>query len=60
MEKGDGGFAITKMRLETRGRVPGIDGAAFKRAAEAAKDGCPVSGALKNNVAIELDATLEE
>lgn len=60
MEKGDGGFAITKMRLETRGRVPGIDAAAFQRAAENAKNGCPVSGALKNNVAIELDATLEE
>lgn len=54
-----GGFAITTMRLETRGRVPGIDEAAFKRAAEAAAEGCPVSGALKNNVAIEVDATLE-
>lgn len=54
-----GGFAITKMRLETRGRVPGIDDAAFKRAAKDAVEGCPVSGALKNNLAIELDAALE-
>lgn len=59
IEKVGAGFAITRMRLETRGKVPGIDAAAFKRAAEDAKNGCPVSGALKNNLAIELDATLE-
>src|SRR5437773_1651973 len=39
------GFRITSMRLETRGRVPGIDQAGFQKAAEAAKDGCPVSQA---------------
>ena len=52
------GFKITRMRLEVRGEVPGIDQAAFKKAAEAAKDGCPVSGALKGNVEIEFDARL--
>ena len=57
--KSGAGFAIKTMRLETRGRVPGIDAAEFQRAAEEAKNGCPVSGALKNNVAIELDAKLE-
>ena len=55
-----GGPKIAKMRLETRGVVPGIDQAAFLKAAEAAKDGCPVSGALKGNVAFELDARLEQ
>jgi lipoyl-dependent peroxiredoxin len=59
IDKVGDGFAVTTMRLETRGRVPGVDDAAFKRAAEAAVEGCPVSGALKNNVAIELDAKLE-
>lgn len=59
IEEAGGGFAITKMRLETRGKVAGIDDAAFKRAAEDAAKGCPVSGALKNNLAIELDAVLE-
>src|SRR5713101_1997098 len=48
------GFRITRMRLEVRGEVPGIDQAAFSKAAEAAKDGCPVSGALKGNVQIEF------
>lgn len=60
LETVGGGSKITKMRLETRGVVGGIDQAAFLKAAEAAKDGCPVSGALKGNVAFELDARLEQ
>jgi osmotically inducible protein OsmC len=60
LESGGGGSKITKMRLETRGTVPGVDQAAFLKAAEAAKEGCPVSGALKGNVAVELDARLEQ
>ena len=59
LETVGGGSKITKMRLETRGTVPGIDQAAFLKAAETAKDGCPVSGALKGNAAFELDARLE-
>jgi osmotically inducible protein OsmC len=59
VEKLAEGFKITKMRLVVRGKVPGLDQAAFAKAAEAAKDGCPVSGALKGNVAFELDAKLE-
>lgn len=54
-----GGFKITKMRLVTRGKVPGIDEALFKRLALATKDGCPVSVALKGNMEFELDARLE-
>jgi lipoyl-dependent peroxiredoxin len=52
------GTGITKSTLTVTGRVPGIDEAAFREAAEAAKDGCPVSGALKGNVELELDARL--
>jgi osmotically inducible protein OsmC len=52
------GFKITRMRLEVRGEVPGIDQATFAKAAEAAKEGCPVSQALKGNVPFELDARL--
>jgi osmotically inducible protein OsmC len=59
IEAGSGGAKITKMRLETRGKVPGIDQATFTQAAEGAKENCPVSGALKGNVAFELDARLE-
>jgi osmotically inducible protein OsmC len=59
VDKVGDGFRITTMRLVTRGQVPGIDQAAFQKAAEAAKNGCPVSNALKNNVKVELDAALE-
>ena len=52
------GFRITRIRLEVRGEVPGVDQAAFAKAAEAAKEGCPVSQALKGNVPFELDARL--
>jgi osmotically inducible protein OsmC len=55
----EGGPRITTMDLVVRGRVPGIDESEFQEAAAAAKDGCPVSGALKGNVDIRLDATLE-
>jgi osmotically inducible protein OsmC len=42
-----------------RGTVPGIDAAAFQQAAEAAKDGCPISQALKNNVKLSVRAELD-
>jgi len=49
---------ISNMDLEVRGVVPGIDEGAFEKAALEAKDGCPVSGALKNNLEISVQATL--
>jgi lipoyl-dependent peroxiredoxin len=55
----DSGPKITTSELTVRARVPGIDEAAFQEAAEGAKEGCPVSGALKGNVEITLNATLE-
>ena len=58
LEKVGDGFRITKMKLEVRGEVPGLDQAGFAAAAEKAKDGCPVSQALKGNVQMELDARL--
>src|SRR3954464_443251 len=60
VEKAGEGFKITKMRLEVRGKVPGVDQVGFAKAAEAAKNGCPVSTALQGNVQFELDAKLEE
>jgi lipoyl-dependent peroxiredoxin len=59
IEKVGDGFKITKMRLEVTGKVPRMDQAAFAKAADAAKKGCPVSGALQGNVPIEMDARLE-
>lgn len=59
MEKVAEGNRITRMRLEVRGQVPGIDHAAFSAAAEVAKNGCPVSHAFKGNIQVELEARLE-
>ena len=41
------GTGITAIRLTVRGEVPGLDAAGFAAAAEGAKEGCPVSQALK-------------
>ena len=59
IEKVGEGFGITKIQLDTRARVPGIDDQEFQQAAEAAKKGCPVSQALASVESIELTATLE-
>jgi osmotically inducible protein OsmC len=56
-EVGDG-FGFTKVHLTIRGEVEGVDEDAFRRAAEDAKDNCPVSKALAGNVEISLDAML--
>lgn len=53
-----GGFKISKIELETEAKVAGIDEAAFKKAAEDTKTGCPVSGALKS-VPMTLTARLK-
>jgi osmotically inducible protein OsmC len=52
------GTGITQMKLEVTGTVSGVDEEAFVKAAEGARDNCPVSGALKGNVEILLDARL--
>jgi lipoyl-dependent peroxiredoxin len=52
------GFGFTKVHLSIRGEVEGMDEDAFRRAAEEAKENCPVSKALAGNVKISLDASL--
>jgi osmotically inducible protein OsmC len=58
LEMVDGAPKITKIELSTRGKVPGIDQAAFQKAAESAKQNCPVSKALQGNVDVRLEAKL--
>jgi osmotically inducible protein OsmC len=57
MEKLDAGFAITGIHLDLTAKIPGANADAFRTAAAAAKEGCPVSKALK--VPITMDAKLE-
>jgi lipoyl-dependent peroxiredoxin len=52
-----GGFRITGIKLTVRGKVDGLDEAGFAKAADAAKEGCPVSKALTGTT-ISLDAAL--
>jgi osmotically inducible protein OsmC len=57
-DKTDAGPTITKILLTTKAKVPGADKAAFDKAAQDAKTGCPISRLFKNNTEITLDATL--
>ncbi|HET7754964.1 MAG TPA: OsmC family peroxiredoxin [Anaeromyxobacteraceae bacterium] len=51
--KQGGGFEVRSSALEVKGWVPGIDQAAFEKAAEEAKNGCPVSAALKIKMSVK-------
>lgn len=57
LDQVEGGFAITAVHLDVRAAVPGADEAAFRKAADEAKKGCPVSKVL--NADITMDAALE-
>ena len=56
LEKLSDGFAITKVHLTLRAKIPGVDAAKFQELAAKAKAGCPVSKLLKAE--ISLDAAL--
>jgi osmotically inducible protein OsmC len=58
LDKEDEGFAIKRIELRTRARVPGISEEEFREVAEAAKKGCPVSRALAAVESIELESEL--
>jgi len=51
------GFKLTGIKLTVRGEVDGLDADDFVKAAQAAKENCPVSKAL-TGVPIDLDAEL--
>lgn len=57
LDKADGGYSITAVHLTLKARIPGADRAAFEKAVETAKNGCPVSKVL--NAEITLEAVLD-
>jgi osmotically inducible protein OsmC len=57
-EQVEGGWKTGSSAITVKGWVPGMDEAAFKKAAEDAQDGCPISGALRGNVKLSVEATL--
>ncbi len=52
------GFKLTGVKISVRGEVDGLDAEGFAKAAQTAKETCPVSKAL-SGVEITLDAALE-
>src|SRR5919202_629746 len=56
LDQVDGGFAVTSSHLQTSVAIPNADKAAFDKAVETAKSGCPISKLL--NAKITLDAKL--
>lgn len=57
--KEGGGFRISKMRLNVKGRVAGLDAVTFQQYAEEAEKGCPVSVVLRPGLdAVEVSAAL--
>ena len=58
-DKLEAGWRVVSSALTVRGVVPGMSVADFEAAAEATKDGCPISVALTGNVALSVAATLE-
>lgn len=59
LESVDGAPTISKIHLDTRGRVPGIKESVFQEQAEEAKKNCPVSRLYKG-AQITLKASLEQ
>ena len=58
-DKLDTGWTVLSSAISVRGAAPGATEASFRENAEKAKDGCPISKALKNNVQLSVEATLE-
>ena len=58
-DKKEAGWTVTKSEIRVRGIVPGATAESFAAAAAEAKDGCPISRALKGNVELSVEATLE-
>lgn len=56
LEKVEGGFGITAIKLTLKAKIPGTDDATFQTLAAKAKAGCPVSKLFKAD--ITLEATL--
>jgi osmotically inducible protein OsmC len=50
LEKLEAGFTVTKVHLDVTAKIPGANAAAFEKAAQDAKAGCPISRLLKAEI----------
>lgn len=53
LDKVDGGFAITKIALQSKIRLPGIADDEFDKIIQQAKAGCPISKLLSTDITLE-------
>lgn len=58
LDQVEDGFAVTRIHLAVRARVPGASREDFDKAAQAAKDNCPISKLM--TAEITMDAKLED
>ncbi|HEV8231173.1 MAG TPA: OsmC family protein [Thermoanaerobaculia bacterium] len=54
LERVDSGWSVTGSHLDVVGRVPGASAEAFRKAAEAAETGCPISRLLNAKITMEV------
>ncbi len=59
LDKGDAGFSVVSIELETEAEVAGIDEAKFQEQAALTKQTCPISKALAGTE-IKLKAVLKK
>jgi osmotically inducible protein OsmC len=57
-EKGDAGWKVAKSHLSVTVTAAGLDAAKLQELAEDAKEKCPISQAIKGNVALSVEASL--
>ena len=57
-DKGEAGWKVASSALRVEGDAPGMSATDFKALAEDAKENCPISQALKGNVALSVEASL--
>ena len=57
LEKEGDGFAIKRSRLDMKAKIPGASEEAFRRAAETAKEGCPVSKLFDTEITLNAQLT---
>ena len=57
-DNASGSWKVTRSTITVVGDVPGIDLETYRTIAEDAKQNCPISGALKGNVELVVDASL--
>jgi osmotically inducible protein OsmC len=57
LEKLEAGFTVSKIHLDVTADIPGVDKAAFEKAAQDAKAGCPISRLLKAEITMTARLT---